>query len=233
MIVNIFQLVIAEVEQRRLDDDWLQTLGLAIGFTNSAAFFLLPQNRLLKGSSPKYDDDHKGHAKSLMLSLQIYLDYYSVIRDTSPEIAYSVTKSIENLLEEIITTVPQLVRFDKTMDYVRSVDQGIIPSTARFFIHPADSTLIFSCFSSIILRDLFFPTDQAEKVTDETIIAADQIRCLAMAIIAREGQGVSFNPWPAISSLFLAEFALTVCRRPSGEIPQYIVSSSQMVYFEN
>ena len=50
MISNVFQFILAEVEQRRSDDDWIETLGLAIEFTQSAAFLLLPQNRLPKGS---------------------------------------------------------------------------------------------------------------------------------------------------------------------------------------
>ena len=170
------------------------------------------------------NDDHKMYAQSLMFSLQIYLNYYSVIKDTSPEIADSVTKSIENLLEEIVIAVPQLVRFDKTIEYARNVYQGLTPGTTRFFIHPAESTLIFSYFSSIILRDLVFAVDKGEGVREETIDAVNHIRYLATAIIRKEGQGPAFNPWPAISSLFLAEFALIVSGRASGKIPQSIVS---------
>ena len=215
MIVNNFQFVLAEIERRRLDDNWIETLELAVRFTQAAAFLLLPQNRFLKRSK---NEEHNIYTKTLMFSLKIYLDYYSVVKDKSLEIADSIKKTIEHLLEEIIISVPQLHRFDKIMDYARKLDQRIIPATTRFFIHPADSTLIFSYFSSVILRDLLFPVDQQKGLRDEILDVVNHVRCLANVIIGYKGKGVAFNPWPAISSLFLAEFALTVSGRTSGEI---------------
>lgn len=224
MINNVFQFILTEIEQRRLDDHWIETLDLAIGFTQSAAFLLMPQNRLLKGSGPMDNEEHNMYAKSLMLSLQIHLYHYSVIKETSTEISDSVIRSIGKLLEGIIRAVPQVVRFDKTMKYVRNVDRGTAPGTMPFFIHPADSTLIFSYLSSIILRDLIFPIHQVEGVGMETIHTISHIRSLATIIIGMKGKGIAFNPWPAISSLFLAGFASTVSGHISGEFPLSILN---------
>jgi hypothetical protein len=90
MIVNVFEFILAEVERRMGDEDWMETLDLAVKFTQSAAFLLLPQNRLMKGSAAMVNDDHRTFTKSLTFSFQIYLAYYSVIKDTSTDIVNSV-----------------------------------------------------------------------------------------------------------------------------------------------
>ena len=224
MIVSSFELIFLEMESRRWDDDWVTVLTLALKFARSASFLVQPQNRLRNGSEEIQDDDLKVIAKVLMFSLQIHLDYYSVITKQDASVAIdeinSVLGAIEDLLCEIVTMVPQCVkRFYKTLSYLDQVNRGVFLGTNSFYIRPVDSALMFYYFSAIILRNLVFTRGRFAPNKVETMDAVGQICRLADAMIARIREGPTFNPWPAISSLFVAEFASTALAFDSGKYP--------------
>jgi len=219
MIMNVFQFIVSDIERRRGDRDWVETLALASRFTRSAAFLLLPQNRLLSTSVAMKTYEHEIYVKSLMLSLDVYLTHYSKIETSlEDEDIRSVTGSIRNFLNEILIAVPQIRCFRKTLSYLGN--QGRPSGTEPSFTQPLDSALMFCYFSSILLKNFVFPMDQAEGgIEAETLETVNQICGLSTVIIANERKGPAFNPWPAIFSLFLAEFANVACEYASGRSP--------------